>query len=140
MVERRVGQLSLADGLVETPNGILDKLAAAGVPGPVNSSYQLEVLRRCLLLGVWHGLSDPALEGAIADRLSFRRFVGLSLHDRTPDHSTLWRFRQELAQDDLIEKIFTEINRQLEAKQLILKQGTLVDASLIAARANPPRK
>ena len=58
----------------------------------------------------------------------------------TPDHSTLWRFRQELAKDALIEKIFTEINRQLEAKKLILKQGTLVDASLIPARANPPRK
>jgi IS5 family transposase len=52
----------------------------------------------------------------------------------------LWRFRQELAKDGLIEKIFTEINRQLEAKKLILKQGTLVDASLIPARANPPRK
>ncbi|MBR1130352.1 IS5 family transposase [Bradyrhizobium iriomotense] len=89
---------------------------------------------------MWHNLSDPALEAAVADRLSFRRFVGLSLHDPTPDHSTLWRFRQELAKDGLIEKIFTEINRQLEAKKLILKQGTLVDASLIPARANPPRK
>jgi transposase, IS5 family len=153
MVERRVGQLSLADGLVETPNGILDKLAAVvdwvplrallgerGSTGPGNSSYPSEVLLRCLLLGVWHGLSDPALEGAIADRLSFRRFVGLSLHDRTPDHSTLWRFRQELAQDGLIEQVFAEINRQLEAKQLVLKQGTLIDASLVTARAKPPRK
>ena len=78
--------------------------------------------------------------GAIADRLSFRRFVGLSLHDRTPDHSTLWRFRQELAQDGLIEQVFAEINRQLEAKQLVLKQGTLIDASLVTARAKPPRK
>jgi IS5 family transposase len=93
-----------------------------------------------LLAGIWHNLSDPALEAAIADRLSFRRFVGLSLHDQTPDHSTLWRFRQELAKDGLIEKVFAEINRQLEAKKLILKQGTLVDASLIPARANPPRK
>jgi IS5 family transposase len=91
-----------------------------------------------LLAGI--NLSDPALEAAIADRLSFRRFVGLSLHDQTPDHTTLWRFRQELAKDGLIEKVFAEINRQLEAKKLILKQGTLVDASLIPARANPPRK
>ena len=52
----------------------------------------------------------------------------------------MWRFRQELALDELIEKIFSEINRQFEAKKLILKQGTLVDASLIQARANPPRK
>jgi IS5 family transposase len=80
------------------------------------------------------------LEAAVADRLSFRRFVGLSLHDQTPDHTTLWRFRQELAEDGLIEKVFAEINRQLETRKLILKQGTLVDASLIPARANPPRK
>ena len=154
MVERSVGQLSLADGLVEAPSGgILDELAAVvdwvplrallgkrGGAGPGNSSYPSEILLRCLLLGVWHGLSDPALEAAIADRLSFRRFTGLSLHDRTPDHSTLWRFRQELAQDGLIEQVFAEINRQLEAKKLVLKQGTLIDASLVTARANPPRK
>jgi len=154
MVERSVGQMSLADGLVRTPrSSILDEVEAVvdwaplrsllgkrGGDGAGNSSYPAEVLLRCLLVGIWHNLSDPALEAAIADRLSFRRFVGLSLHDRTPDHTTLWRFRQELAKDGLIERIFEEINRQFEAKRLILKQGTLVDASLIPARARPPRK
>lgn len=154
MVERNVGQMSLADGLVQTPrSSILDEVEAVvdwaplrsllgkrGGSGAGNSSYPSEVLLRCLLAGIWHNLSDPALEAAIADRLSFRRFVGLSLHDQTPDHTTLWRFRQELAKDGLIEKIFTEINRQFEVKKLILKQGTLVDASLMPARANPPRK
>lgn len=154
MVERIVGQLSLADGLVAAPPGcILDELDAMvdwaalrallgnrGGAGPGNSSYPSEVLLRCLLLGVWHGLSDPALETAIADRISFRHFVGLSLHDRTPDHTTLWRFRQELARDGLIERVLAELTRQLEAKALVLKRGTLIDASLVAARANPPRK
>lgn len=154
MVERNVGQMSLADGLVKAArSSILDEVEAVvdwaplrsllgkrGGSGAGNSSYPSEVLLRCLLAGIWHNLSDPALEAAIADRLSFRRFVGLSLHDQTPDHTTLWRFRQELAKDGLIEKIFAEINRQLEAKKLILKQGTLVDASLIQARASPPRK
>lgn len=154
MVERVVGQLSLADGLVSVPGGsMLDEFDAAvtwapvrallgqrGAAGPGNSSYPAEVLLRCLLLGVWHGLSDPALETAIADRISFRRFVGLSLLDRTPDYTTLWRFRQELAQDGLIDKVFAEITRQLEAKNLILKSGTLIDASLVAARAKPPAK
>jgi len=154
MVERNVGQMSLADGLVQTPrSSILDEVEAVvdwaplrsllgkrGGSGAGNSSYPAEVLLRCLLAGIWHNLSDPALEAAIADRLSFRRFVGLSLHDQTPDHTTLWRFRQELAKDGLIDKIFTEINRQFEVRKLILKQGTLVDASLMPARANPPRK
>jgi IS5 family transposase len=154
MVERVVGQLSLADGLVSLPGqSMLDQLDAAlnweplrallgrrGGSGPGTSSYPAEPLLRCLLLGVWHGLSDPALEQAIADRISFRRFAGFSLHDRTPDHTTLWRFRQELTQDGLMDAIFTEITRQLELKNLILKQGTLIDASLVAARAKPPRK
>jgi len=154
MAERKVGQMSLADGLVEAPRGgILDEVEAVvdwaplrlllgrrGGPGAGNSSYPSEVLLRCLLVGVWHGLSDPALEEAIADRLSFRRFVGLSLHDSTPDHSTLWRFRQELAQDGLIDQVFAEINRQFEASKLMLKQGTLIDASFVTARGNPPRK
>jgi hypothetical protein len=74
------------------------------------------------------------------DRISFRRFAGFSLHDRTPDHSTLWRFREELAHDGLIDEIFAEITRQLELKNLVLKHGTLIDASLVTARANPPRK
>lgn len=153
MVERMVGQLSLADGLISAAASMLDELEAAvdwtpvrvllgkrGVSGPGNSSYPAEALLRCLLLGVWHGLSDPALEKAIADRISFRRFAGFSLQDQTPDHSTLWRFREELARDRLVDQVFAEIGRQLEAKNLVLKQGTLIDASLVAARANPPRK
>ena len=84
------------------------------------------------------GCRDPALERAIADRISFRRFAGFSLHDRTPDHSTLWRFREALAQDGLMDEIFAEITRQLELKNLVLKRGTLIDASLVTARANPP--
>ena len=146
--------MSLAVALVQARrSSILDEVEAVVDWGPLrsllgkrggtgagNSRYPAEVLLRCLLAGIWHNLSDPALEAAIADRLSFRRFVGLSLHDQTPDHTTLWRFRQELAKDGLFEKIFAEIDRQLEARKLILKQGTLVDASLIPARANPPRK
>jgi transposase, IS5 family len=154
MVERTVGQMSLADSLVEARRGgILDAVEAVvdwgplrallgrrGSTGAGNSSYPSEVLLRCLLVGIWHRLSDPALEAAISDRLSFRRFVGLSLHERTPDHSTLWRFRQELARDGLIDHIFAEINRQFEARKLVLKQGTLVDASFVGARGKAPRK
>lgn len=154
MVERVIGQLSLADSLVSVSGEtVLDKLDAAldwapvrallgrrGGVGVGNPSYPAGPLLRCLLLGTWYGLSDPALEQAIGDRISFRRFAGFSLHDRTPDHATLWRFRQELAEDGLVDAIFDEVARQLEAKNLVLKRGTLIDASLVTARANPPRK
>lgn len=153
MVERVVGQLSLADSVVAAEDTVLDDIAAAvnwqpikallgprGGAGAGNSSYPAEALLRCLLLGVWHGLSDPALEFQLRDRLSFRRFTGFSLGDRTPDHATLWRFRQELTRDGLIEQVLEEINRQLEDKNLIVKRGTLIDASLVTAQARPPAK
>lgn len=154
MVERVVGQLSLADSLVSrSGEQVLDRIAVSidwvalkrlmgprGSMGRGNASYPAEVLLRSLLLGLWHDLSDPALEAAIADRLSFRRFVGLSLHDAVPDHSTLWRFREELARDGLVDGVFEEIMRQLEAKGLVVKRGTLIDASLVPAQARPPRK
>lgn len=153
MVDRVFGQLSLADGLAESEETVFDQIAREidwapmqrllgprSGSGSGSTSYPAEVLLRCLLLGVWHALSDPALEAQIRDRLSFRRFVGFSLSDRTPDHSTLWRFRDELTREHLVEQVFEEINRQLEVKGLIVKRGTLVDASFMQARARPPAK
>ncbi|TIL43125.1 transposase [Mesorhizobium sp.] len=61
-------------------------------------------------------LSDPALEMQLRDRLSFRRFAGFSLSDRTPDHSTLWRFREKLKRDGLIDRVFEEITRSLSRR------------------------
>src|SRR5512132_2703835 len=86
---------------------------------------------KLLLLQQWYGLSDPSLEEAVDDRLSFRRFAGLPLDEGVPDHSTIWRFRQELAAHGLAEALFEEINRQLDARGLIVRQGTLIDATLL---------
>ncbi len=151
MVDRVVGQLSLADSFAVSSDTIFDRMAVMIDWGPIRGllgqrsghgpggeSYPAEPLLRALLLGMWHGLGDPGLEAQLRDRLSFRRFAGFSLSDATPDHSTLWRFRRELQQDGLIDRIFEEINRQLEQKGLIVKRGTLVDASFLEARARPP--
>jgi IS5 family transposase len=151
---RRVfGQLSLADGLVARRSGSLEQIAGvldwgslAALMGGVQAApigrpgYGPLVLLRCVLLQQWYGLSDPGLEEALNDRLSFRHFVGLSLSDPVPDHSTLSRFRKVLVEQQLGERLLAEVNRQLEAKGLILKRGTLVDASLVAANARRPRK
>lgn len=148
-----MGQLSLADGLARSDRTIFDEidgvldwepirrlLGPRGGLGSGSPSYPAEALLRCLLLGLWHGgLSDPALEAQVRDRLSFRRFAGFSLSDRTPDHTTLWRFRAELAEGGLIDRVLEEINRQLDARGLIVREGTLVDASFVQARARPPR-
>ncbi len=95
---------------------------------------------KVLLLQRWYGLSDPAMEAALYDRLSFQRFAGLSLEDETPDHSTIWRFRERLTKDGLIEQLFAELSRQLDARGLLIKQGTLIDASMVTSAARRPRK
>lgn len=152
MSHREVGQLSLADGLVGRgrKQSDLDALGAVidwsafedllqGVYGSRRGrpSYPPVVLLKCLLLQQWYGLSDPGLEEALFDRLSFRRFVGLSLDEDVPDHSTLSRFRTQLSLHDLTDRLLDEVNRQLNEHGLILRRGTLIDASIISADATP---
>lgn len=109
--------------------------------GPGRPAYPVLVMFKALLLQSLYGLSDPELEDALADRLSFRRFVGLSLEDAVPDHSTICRFRNALVAAGLMEKLFAELDRQLEAAGVILKRGTMLDATVIATGASgrPPK-
>jgi transposase, IS5 family len=65
--------------------------------------------------------------------------AGQPLDEGVPDHSAIWRFRQELTKQGLAEAVFEEINRQLDAKGLIVRKGTLIDATLIEASVKPPR-
>ncbi len=91
-----------------------------------------------MLLQQWYGLSDEGLEAAVDDRLSFRRFAGIPLAEAVPDHSSIWRFREELAKRGLAEPLLAEVNRQLDAKGLILRRGTLIDATILEAAVRPP--
>jgi IS5 family transposase len=93
---------------------------------------------KLLLLQQWYGLSDEGLEAAVDDRLSFRRFAGIPLAESVPDHSSVWRFREQLARRGLAEALLAEINRQLDAKGLILRRGTLIDATILEAAVRPP--
>src|SRR5690348_17111685 len=101
-------------------------------------AYPLLTYVKLLLLQQWHGLSDEGLEAAVDDRLSFRRFAGIPLSESVPDHSSVWRFREELARRGLAEKLLAEVNRQLAARGLILRRGTLIDATILDAAARPP--
>jgi transposase, IS5 family len=95
---------------------------------------------KALLLQQWYALSDAQLEEALNDRVSFRRFVGLGLEADAPDHTTLCRFRNRLVEAKLIERLFAEFDRQIEGRGFVLKQGTMVDATLVeAAGGRPPR-
>jgi IS5 family transposase len=93
---------------------------------------------KVLLLEQWYNLSDPQMEEALGDRISFRRFVGLGLQDKTPDHSTISRFRTALGERGLSEQLFQELERQLTEQKLVLKQKTLMDATLVEAQGRRP--
>ena len=88
---------------------------------------------KALLLQQWYGLSDPGLEEALLDRVSFRRFCGFGLDGATPDETTICRFRGDLAAAGLASRVFTAVLAQLDAKGLILREGTIVDATLVEA-------
>jgi IS5 family transposase len=105
--------------------------------GPGRPPKQSLMMLKALLLQQWYGLSDADLEETLNDRMSFRRFVGLALDEDAPDHTTLCRFRNQLAEQGLAEKLFSEFARQLEARGLILKRGTMIDASLLETPHRP---
>lgn len=89
------------------------------------------VMVKGLLLAKWYNLSDPQLEEQLKDRISFRRFVGLSQQDRTPDETTFVKFRRRLREADLDTVIFDTILKHVERQGLLLKEGTIVDATII---------
>lgn len=148
-----VGQLGFADGWVSPKlghNASLERLSAevkwyrfekllAGLrqAGPGRPPFEPLLMLKALLLQQCYGLSDADLEEAINDRVSFRKFLGLSLEAPSPDHTTLCRFRNRLVEEGLSEKLFAEFERQLEKRGLILKRGTMIDASLVETPFRP---
>src|ERR1700730_2625958 len=157
MAIKRTGQFSFVDALL--PQGLgregrLDRLSALvkwyrfekllkglrDESSPGRPGYLPLVLFKALLLQSLYGLSDVELEDALADRLSFRKFIGLSLAEAVPDSTTLCRFRNLLIEEKRLEKLFGDLDRQLEQAGVILKRGTMLDATLIeTAAAAPPR-
>lgn len=107
--------------------------APEGRPG-----YPPLTMVKIALLQQWYTASDPAMEEALRDRISFRRFVGLGWTDGTPDHSTISRFRKALTERGLTQRVFTEVNRQFEEQRLLVKKGTLLDATIVQAQARRP--
>ena len=122
-VQKAVDFKVLADGLRE---GLAPKQPRGGRP-----FWPVQVMIKCLMLAKWYNLSDPQLEEQLCDRLSFRRFVGLSLSDQTPDETTFVRFRQRLRETGHGSTLFDSVLKQLQDKGLVLKEGSLVDATII---------
>jgi IS5 family transposase len=157
MSERRNAQAGLVDGLTAELGGprttaLLDKLEGAipwkrlvrpiaalpeykpKAPGEDRGgrpAWPALTMLKCVLLAKWFGLSDPQLEECLKDRLSFRRFVGLSLTDATPDETTFVVFRKRLREANIDRRLFEITLRHLDKEGLLVKDGTLVDATII---------
>lgn len=101
---------------------------------PERTVFKVEMLLRIHFLQQWYNLSDPAMEEALYDRFSFQSFVGLDgFTDEVPDESTILRFRHLLEMHGLTKVILSTVNAYLDDKGLIVKTGTIVDATIVEA-------
>lgn len=147
-------QMSLVEALLDPRIGLRGKLKAlsevmdwtplealargvrSGETG--RKPYEPLPMLKALYLASLYDLSDPGLEEALIDRASFRLFCGFALDQATPDETTLCRFRNDCAAAGVLEAAFAEVNRQLDAKKLIVRKGTLVDATIVTAASRRP--
>ena len=112
------------------------KLIAPHYPSAGNgrTPMPLETMLRIYFLQQWFNLSDPAAEDSLYDIESMRRFAGIELsQDAVPDETTILNFRRLLERHRLTEAIFRSVNRLLTDRRLLLKSGTLVDATIVSA-------
>ncbi len=101
----------------------------------------LERMLRLYFLQQWYGLADEALEDALYDSQSLRSFAGITLNrDPVPDATTILLFRRWLERHALTKALFAEVNAMLEERGLLLRQGTIVDATIIAAPPSTKNK
>lgn len=140
---------SRALGTLESIGGLVDWGALVKIVEGLDKTREgrggrppisFEVKLKMLFLQYIFNLSDEELEDQLADRLSFQQFVGLGYDEEIPDFTTVWKFKEKLVKAGLTRKIFEEIGEQIEARGLILKRGTIVDATLIQSANRPMTK
>ena len=101
----------------------------------------LERMLRIHFLQQWYALADPAMEEALYDSQAMRGFAGIDLAvDTVPDETTILNFRHWLERHDLSRSLFDEVSAMLEERGLLMRQGTIVDATIIAAPSSTKNK
>ncbi len=107
---------------------------AVGAP-----AYDPVLLFRILLLQTWYKLSDCEVEERVNDSLSFSRFLGLSLEEQCPDHSTISRFRSRLIELNIMDKLLDKLNQAMSKHRLSIKEGCIIDASIVSTPFAPKK-
>jgi IS5 family transposase len=104
-------------------------------------AYPLATMLRIHLMQQWYSLSDPAMEDALIEVPTMRRFAGIDLvSERIPDETTILAFRHLLEKHNLGEQIFQVVRTHLKDRGMAMKQGTIIDATLIAAPSSTKNK
>jgi len=139
--DRRLRELDLlGDGLPllnrlipwERFRPILESVPKAKPKGPGGRKpYDRMLLFKMMVLQQLHNLSDEQTEYQVRDRLSFQRFLGLGLEEAVPDNTTLWLFRESLAQAKLTERLFTAFHAFLREAGYAARAGQIIDASFV---------
>jgi IS5 family transposase len=103
--------------------------------------YPLATMLRIHLMQQWYSLSDPAMEDALIEVPTMRRFAGIDIiSDRIPDETTILAFRHLLEKHNLGKRIFETVKAYLKERGMAMKQGTIIDATLIAAPSSTKNK
>ena len=100
-------------------------------------AYDVILLFKMLLPKTWYNLSDCAPEERVNDSITFSRFLGLKMEEVSPDHSTISRFRSALTELGLMDKLLAQFNKQLSRHHISVREGVLVDASLVETPHKP---
>lgn len=142
-VDERLAALSAAGDPLERLNAVVDfevfrpvldaALSRSDRSRGGRPPYDAVLMFKVLVLQALYCLSDDACEFQIRDRLSFMRFLGLSLGDRVPDAKTIWLFREQLVQAKGIEKLFARFDDALHGAGYLAMGGQIIDATIVAA-------
>jgi len=139
-VKKNGDRLADAEGLIdwEAFRPIVTPLYDNKGPKGGRPNVDEVVMVKLLVLQQWYGLSDPELERQVDDRLSFQRFLGFP--EKAPDYSTVWQFRERLAESGRDRLVWQELQRQLDERGLKVRKGVVQDATFITADPGPSGK
>ncbi|MEO7311789.1 MAG: IS5 family transposase [Chitinophagaceae bacterium] len=98
--------------------------------------YDYVLMFKILIIQHFYNISDDQTEFCINDRFSFMQFLNLQLGQRIPDAKTIWNFKNELSREDMINKLFAKLHKQLLTDGIVVSKGSIVDASFV----NVPRQ
>src|SRR6476619_772912 len=137
----RLSKLSkLGDPLETLNNGVdfelfrvllEDNLSKAAKGKGGRRPFDYVMMFKILILQRYYNLSDDQVEFQINDRMSFMRFLNLTISDDIPDSKTVWNFRQQIVDLDLVEKLFDLFLKELKNLNLVVSEGKIIDASFV---------